>query len=105
MSPVKTKAFSRPVYAALALSAPEANAFFLSKPKIAAIPLSQCLDRNTARATGYLFESERLNTPCRTRLLRIGCPHQPPAHVSVSPHCYPGRSVFPSPVGDLSFPQ
>ena len=63
-----------------------------------------CLDRNTTRAifplkrrrSTFIDVSPHAATTCRL------LPLQFPIHVSVSPHFHPGRSDFPSPVGDHS---
>ena len=59
---------------------------------------SQSTGRNTARAAvgGEL--------PVRTLSVVRRVPSSAIAHVSASPLCHPGRSDFPSPVGDHDFP-
>ncbi len=63
------------------------------------IRLGTRLDRITARAAvGGEFPN---HSPFRD-VRRV--PNSAMTHVSVSPRCHPGRSDFPSPVGDHDFP-
>ena len=58
-----------------------------------------CWDRNTARAV--LSGELPIHAPFRY-VQRV--PNSTMTHVSASPPFHPGRSDFPSPVGDLDLP-
>src|SRR5512139_1868486 len=59
----------------------------------------RCRDRNTARAV--LSGELPIHAPFR---FVQWVPNSTMSHVSVSPPFHPGRSDFPSPVGDLDLP-